>query len=143
MIVYIDADGCPVVDIVVKNCVKYGVSCYIICNTSHFFDKVGAKTITVSKGENSADFEIVKRVQKGDLVITQDYGLAAICLSKSAFVLREDGMEYTNFNIDSLLFQRYNSQKLRKSGIKVKGKAKRALSEDSAFENSLLKILEK
>ncbi len=141
MNVYIDGDGCPVVDIVIENCKNYQVPCLIVCNTAHVFNKEYATTITVSKGENSADFEIVKRIVKGDLVITQDYGLAAICLSKQVRVLREDGLEYTNFNIDSLLFQRYSAQKLRKSGKRVKGKSKRTVEEDVNFEKSLQKIL--
>jgi len=77
MTVFIDADGCPVVDITIRLSKQVGVECVIICDTSHVFEKEGAKTITVSKGNDSADFVLVNMIQKDDIVITQDYGLAA------------------------------------------------------------------
>ena len=62
---------------------------------SHVFEKPGAQTLTYSKGPDSVDFALVNRADPGDLVITQDYGLAAMCLSKRAVVFNQDGMEYT------------------------------------------------
>lgn len=143
MKVYIDGDGCSVVDIVIRNCVKYKLECFIVCNTSHIFEKENATTITVSKGADSADFEIIKRVSKEDLIVTQDYGLAALGLSKGCFVIRLDGVEYTNYNIDSMLYQRYSAQKIRKSGGRLKGSSKRTAEDDIVFEKSLVKLIER
>ena len=84
MTTLIDADGCPVVDITVKIAAEHEIDCVILCDTSHVFEKVGAKTITVSKGSDSVDFALVNMVQAGDIVVTQDYGLAAVCRARCA-----------------------------------------------------------
>lgn len=100
MKILIDADGCPVVDVTVRMAEESSMDCFIFCDTSHIFEKSGATTMTFSKGADSVDFALVNRVLPGDIVITQDYGLAAMCLSKNAIVINQDGMEYTAHNID-------------------------------------------
>jgi len=85
----IDADGCPVVDNAVRLAKRYGVEVLILCDTAHVFEKDGAQTITVSKGADSVDYALVNRVSPGDLVVTQDYGLAAMCLAKRAIPLNQ------------------------------------------------------
>jgi hypothetical protein len=60
------------------------VECVIICDTAHVFEKTGAKTIIVSQGSDSVDFKLVNMIQKGDIVVTQDYGLAAMCMARGA-----------------------------------------------------------
>jgi len=142
MKILIDADGCPVVDLTVRTAKKYGIECFIFCDTSHVFEKDGAVTLTVSKGADSVDFALVNRVSPGDAVVTQDYALAAMCLSRNALVLSQDGMEYTNGNIDSLLLARYTAQKIRNSGGRLKGPAKRTAAQDRKFEAELIRLLE-
>ena len=82
MKILIDADGCPVVDICIKSSKRHGIECLILCDTSHIFEREGAKTVTVSKGADSVDFRIVNLLERGDIVVTQDYGLAAMCLAR-------------------------------------------------------------
>ncbi|MPM21522.1 hypothetical protein SDC9_67966 [bioreactor metagenome] len=142
MKILIDADGCPVVDIAVRTAKKYGTQCLILCDTSHVFDKNGAETQIFSKGADSVDFALVNRVSAGDIVVTQDYGLAAMCLSRNAVVLSQDGMQYTAANIDSLLLARYTAQKIRNSGGRLKGPAKRTPAQDRNFEAELIRLLE-
>jgi uncharacterized protein len=141
MQILIDADGCPVVDLTIQIAKKHNVTCKIICDTSHVFEKDGAETITVTKGTDSVDFALVNMVQNGDIVITQDYGLAAMCLAKCAIVLNQDGMIYDSNNIDSLLLQRHTAKKIRMSGGKLKGNSKRKLEQNLAFENKLNSII--
>ena len=141
MTVFIDADGCPVVDITIRLSKQAGVECVIVCDTSHVFEKAGARTITVSKGNDSADFALVNRIQKGDIVITQDYGLAAMCLSRGAVPVNQDGLVYTDGNIDALLLQRYTAKKIRISGRRLRGPSKRKPEQDKAFEETLNKLL--
>lgn len=146
MTVLIDADGCPVVNItlkVVEHCVTNNlpVTCLIICDTSHVFQRDGATTVTVSKGADSADFALVNKVQKDDIVITQDYGLAAMCLAKGAVPLSQDGMIYCDDNIDALLLARHTSKKIRMSGGRHKGNSKRTKKQDIEFEEALRKLL--
>ena len=95
MKILIDADGCPVVDETVCLARKKGIACLILCDTSHVFEKKGARTIMVSKGTDSVDFALVNLIEKGDIVITQDFGLAAMCLARDAVVLNQNGMQYT------------------------------------------------
>ena len=83
------------------------------------------------------DFALVNRLSAGDVVVTQDYGLAAMCLAKGAAVLRQDGLEYTAENIDALLSARAAAQKIRRAGGRLKGPAKRTREEDRAFEQAL------
>ena len=141
MTVFIDADGCPVVDITVRLTSQAGVECVIICDTAHVFEKAGARTITVCKGNDSADFVLVNMINKGDIVITQDYGLAAMCLAKCAVPVSQDGMLYTNDNIDALLLQRHTAKKIRISGGRLKGPPKRKSEQDKAFELALNELL--
>ncbi|MEG1578983.1 MAG: DUF188 domain-containing protein, partial [Oscillospiraceae bacterium] len=103
MRILIDADGCPVVDIAISVAREHQIECLLLCDTSHVFEKPGVQTLTFSKGADSVDFALVNLLHPGDLVITQDYGLAAMCLARKARVLHQDGMEYTNDNIDALL----------------------------------------
>ena len=137
----IDADGCPVVDICIRLAKKYAVECFILCDTSHVFEREGATTITVSKGADSVDFALVNRVDPGDVVVTQDYGLAAMCLAKGAIALSQDGMVYNSDNIDALLLARYTAKKIRNAGGRLRGPAKRTPAQNTAFEERLRGIL--
>jgi len=141
MTVLIDADGCPVVDITVKLTNQTGLNCVIICDTSHAFEKEGAKTVIVPKGNDSVDFTLVNMIQKGDIVITQDYGLAAMCLARGAVPVNQNGMIYNENNIDGLLMQRYTAKKIRMSGGRLKGPSKRLPEQNTAFEKTLIKLI--
>ncbi len=141
MKIFIDADGCPVVDIAVRIAGKAGISCTIICDTSHSILRDGAETIIVDKGADSADYRLVNLVSAGDIAITQDYGLAAMCLSKNAIVINQDGKQYTPDNISGLLEFRAVSAKIRRSGGRTKGLPKRTQQQDKDFEQSLIRII--
>lgn len=141
MTLYIDADGCPVVDAALRIVKKHGVAAVLLCDTAHEISRPGARTITVSKGADSVDFALVNLLKAGDLAITQDYGLAAMCLAKNAFALSQNGLEYTAQNIGALLSQRHVSQKIRRAGGRVKGPRKRTIEQDAAFETALDSLL--
>lgn len=143
MKIYIDADGCPVVKNTLKIAEKFNIPCVIICDTAHRIEHENAETIVVDKGVDSADFRLVNLIQKGDIAITQDYGLAAMCLSKRAIVLNQDGKEYTNDNISGLLEFRAVSKKIRHNGGRLKDMPKRTGEQDRAFENALRGMLVK
>lgn len=141
MRILIDADGCPVVDLTVRLAKKYGIECTILCDTSHEFNRDGAKTVVVEKGADSVDFKIVNLVGEGDIVVTQDYGLAAMCLARKAIPLSQNGLVYTDKNIDQLLFTRYVSKKIRNAGGRMKGPSKRTPEQDKAFEAALERLI--
>lgn len=141
MKILIDADGCPVVDLTVRLAEKYGIECTILCDTSHEFNREGAKTVVVEKGADSVDFRIVNLVGEGDIVVTQDYGLAAMCLARKAIPVSQNGLVYTDKNIDQLLFTRYVSKKIRNAGGRMKGPSKRTPEQDKAFEAALERLI--
>lgn len=138
----IDADGCPVVSLALKTAEKYGVHCVLVCDTAHTFSNISAEIITVSQGADSADFRIVNLLDAGDIVITQDYGLAAMCLAKNATALNQNGLIYSEKNMDDLLLSRHIHKKVRRAGGRMKGPKKRTKQQDEAFEKTLTALFE-
>ena len=141
MTILIDADGCPVVDLTVQLARQHSVPVIILCDTSHQIERAGAQTLMFDKGADSVDFALVNRLKPGDLVITQDYGLASMCLARRARVLNQNGLEYTAQNIDALLLRRHENKKLLRSGKHPKGSAKRTKEQDETFERALRGML--
>lgn len=141
MKIYIDADGCPVVRNTLKIARKFDVSCVIVCDTAHRIELDGAETIVVSQGADSVDFRLVNLISSGDIVVTQDYGLAAMCLVKKAIVLHQDGKQYSEENINGLLEFRAIGKKIRRSGGRTKGMPKRTSQQDADFEKALTELL--
>ena len=84
MNILIDADGCPVVDLTLQIAKRFGIPVIILCDTAHQIEREGAQTLVFDKGADSVDFALVNRVKSGDVVVTQDYGLASMCLAKCA-----------------------------------------------------------
>ena len=117
MTILIDADGCPVVDLTLQIAKQFGVPVIILCDTSHQIEREGVQTLVFDKGADSVDFALVNRVKPGDVVVTQDYGLASMCLVKCARVLNQNGLEYTADNIDALMLRRYENKKLLRAGM--------------------------
>ena len=142
MKILIDGDGCPVIDIVISVGKKFNMDIIIMCDTSHIFNKEGAKTMVFSKGADSVDFALINTVQKEDILITQDYGLAAMAINKAKYVINQNGLIYNNENIDRLLYSRHISKKIRNSGGRVKGSKKRTKEDDINFERVLTQICE-
>ncbi len=141
MRILIDADGCPVVDISVSAAKSHGLECHIFCDTAHIFDKAGAETHILPQGADSADFALVNFARRGDIVVTQDYGLASMVLSRGAVCINQDGDEYTDDNIDALLLARHTARKIRIGGGRLKGPPKRTQEKNIRFEKSLLDII--
>ena len=143
MRILIDGDGCPVVDLTIKISRKFNIEVIIMCDTSHIFNKDGAKTMVFSKGADSVDFALINLLKKDDIVITQDYGLAAMAINKASYVINQNGLIYSNENIDRLLYSRHISKKIRKSGGRTKGPKKRTKEDDLNFERILTEICDK
>ena len=143
MRLFIDADACPVTDLAVRLARQAGVECILICDTAHMLEREGAQTVTVDKGADSADFALVNRIAAGDIAVTQDYGLAAMCLAKKAVPISQNGFVYDDGNIGALLEARHTAKKLRNAGAHLKGPHKRTKAQDEAFETLLRKLLKK
>lgn len=143
MKILIDGDGCPVIDLTIKIAKQFNIDVVIMCDTSHIFNKEGAKTMVFSKGADSVDFALINIVQKEDIVITQDYGLAAMAINKASYVINQNGLIYTNDNIDTLLYNRHISKKIRRNGGRIKGPKKRSNEDNINFEKTLVEICSK
>ena len=142
MKILIDGDGCPVVDLTIEVAKQYGIEVVIFCDTAHMIDRPGVQTIIIQKGMDAVDFMIANQVQKEDIVVTQDYGLAAMILSKKAAALNQNGFIYTEGNIDQLLFRRHVVKVARKSGTRLKGPKKRTPEDNIKFKESLIRLCE-
>lgn len=133
MRIYVDADACPVTDMAVDWAIRKGLEITLICDSAHEMRRAGARTVTVHRGDDSADYVIVNLLLPGDLVITQDYGLAAMCLARGARAINQDGRAYTEDNIDGLLAMRHLARAARRAGERTKGPKKRSREQDAAF----------
>ncbi len=142
MKILIDADACPVVNIAVELCRRYTLPCILLCDTCHTLYRDGAETLVFDKGADSVDFAVANRACAGDLVITQDYGLASMCLSRNARILHQDGWEYTSSNISGLMEQRHAAKKFRAAGGRTKGPSKRTKQQNENFEKALNALLQ-
>ena len=138
MKILIDGDACPSIDKIKEVAIKYSLELILVIDTSHNIKYEDIKTILVDTKSQSVDVKISNLVEYNDIVITNDYGLAVICLGKKANVVDFKGMIYTDKNIENLLQNRYLNYKLRKTGIHIKGPKKRT----SNMEKSLIKSLE-
>ncbi|MBU5336722.1 YaiI/YqxD family protein [Intestinibacter bartlettii] len=141
MRILIDADGCPVVKDSIEIAEKFNIESIIFCDTAHNFNQKNVEVVIVSKGVDAVDFAILNNIQKGDIVITQDYGLASLVLSKKSYAINQSGMVYTDENIDELLYSRYISKKMRNSGVRLKGPKKRDKSQNIIFKENLEKLI--
>jgi len=122
--IYVDADASPVQKEVIEIASETNLPVVLVKSFSHFShaeDDPHVETIYVDKGADVADFEILKRVRKNDIVITQDYGLASLCMAKDCIVLHHKGFQYTNDNIDRLLSSRHENAMARRGGFRTKG----------------------
>lgn len=138
--ILIDGDGCPVIEETIEIARAYEVEVVIVCDTSHFFSYDDVKVIVVDKGKDVADFTLLRNTENNDIIITQDYGLAALALAKGGIVLSQMGFTYTKDNIDTLLAQRHQSSIKRKHGHYAHAK-KRTQKEDEAFCELLEDVL--
>lgn len=143
MKIIIDADACPVTRIAAETARARGVPCMIVCDTAHFIEIDGCVSVTVDKGADSADYKVVSLAEKGDIAVTQDYGLAAMCLAKECRALNQNGLIYTDKNIENLLYTRYVGKEIRMAGGRTKGPKKRTKDQDEAFLKALTFLMDK
>ncbi len=141
MKILVDADGCPVRKIVVRIAKAENIPLFIVSNIHHEIDEDYGKIITVDASFDEADHVIVSHTEKGDLVVTQDYGLASLVISKGAFAIHQDGWFYTEDNIEGLLMKRYLGQKMRRANKRFSSIPKRNKSNDEAFEKALKRFV--
>ena len=143
MQIFVDADACPVVDIVEKTARKYQIPVTLLCDTNHILTSGYSEVVVVGAGADAVDYKLISICHKGDIVVSQDYGVAAMALGKGAYAIHQSGKWYTDDNIDQMLMERHLSKKARRSSRKchVKGPKKRTEEDDERFAQSFEKML--
>jgi len=141
MKILVDADACPVKDIIVSLAKRHNIPVTMVIDTSHRLSDGYSTVITVDTQADSVDYALMGMLSSVDVVVTQDYGLAAMALGKGAKVINQNGLVYTNDNIDRLLMERHIGQKVRKSGGRTKGPAKRTKEDNLRFEVAFEKMI--
>ena len=145
MQIFVDADACPVVHTVEKVAKKYGVTVTLLCDTNHVLSSEYSEVIVVGAGADAVDYKLISICHKGDIVVSQDYGVAAMALGKGAYAIHQSGKWYTDDNIDQMLMERHLNKKARRSSAKnhIKGHRKRTEEDDTRFEESFEKMIRK
>ncbi|MDD2619896.1 MAG: YaiI/YqxD family protein [Syntrophomonadaceae bacterium] len=141
MKILVDADACPVKDIIEEVAEKYQLEVIMLCNPNHVLQSSYSQIMVVDGSSQAVDIAIVNRTAKGDLVVTQDYGLASLVLGKNALAIHPSGKVYNQQNIDGLLTQRFLNQKARQAGIRTINPKKRKNSDDEYFRLSFTQLL--
>lgn len=139
--ILVDADACPkfVLDICMMVGHKHAVPVWTVASFNHSVES--DHHIVVGNATQEADIEVFNLTEAGDVVVTQDWGLAAIVLGKGAKCLNPSGREFRSDRMEFLLEEREVKAKLRRSGKRTKGPKKRTLEDDQRFKISLERIL--
>ena len=143
MQIYIDAGACPVVGIVEKIAERYRIPVTLLCDTNHVLHSNYSEVIIVGAGADAVDYKLIGICHRGDIVVSQDYGVAAMALGKGAYAIHQSGRWYTNENIDQMLMERHLNKKARRSTHKshMKGPRKRTPEDDELFAQSFEKMV--
>lgn len=143
MKIFVDADACPVIDIVEDIATKYNIPVTLLCDTNHVLTSDYSEVVVVGAGADAVDYKLISICHRGDIVVTQDYGVAAMALGKGAFAIHQSGKWYTNENIDQMLMERHLNKKARRASSRnhIKGPRKRADEDDQRFAESFEKLL--
>ena len=142
MEIFVDADGCPVVNLAIEIARDYEINIIVVKNYAVHIDDDYAEIVTVDISSDSADYYIVNRINIGDIIISQDHGLAAMCLSKGAICVNQNGFVIDNENIDGMLNRRHINSKLRREQRIYSKFKKRNPQANESFENTLRRIIE-
>lgn len=143
MRIYVDADACPVIPIVEQVAEKNNIAVTLLCDTNHVLDSDYSEVKIIGAGADAVDFALINLCRKNDIVVTQDYGVAAMALGKGAYAIHQSGKWYTDENIDQMLMERHLGKKARRASGKnhLKGPKKRTGEDDVRFQRSFEKLV--
>ncbi|MDE7205417.1 MAG: YaiI/YqxD family protein [Lachnospiraceae bacterium] len=143
MMVYVDADACPVVSIIERIAKQNGIPVMLLCDTNHILHSDYSEIKIIGAGADAVDFALVNMCTKYDIVVTQDYGVAAMALGKGAYAIHQSGKWYTDDNIDQMLMERHLNKKARRASGKkhIKGSKKRTQEDNINFGQSFERLI--
>jgi len=141
MKILVDADACPVKEIIEKVAIELKIPVLMFIDTSHILYSDYSEIVMVSKAPDAVDFALINRTSRGDIVVSQDYGVAAMALGRGAYPIHQSGKIYTDKNIDQLLFERDIAKKLHRGGERIGGhNKKRTAADDAQFTAAFYKL---
>lgn len=145
MKIYVDADACPVIKEVETIARKYKIETILLSDTNHVLSSAYSEVKVIGSGADAVDFAIINLCKRGDLVVTQDYGVAAMALGKGAYAIHQSGRWYTEENIDRLLLERHIAKQVRRASKKqhLKGVGKRTGEDNERFRESFEKLVKR
>ena len=122
---------------------KYNIKTTLLCDTNHVLYSDYSEVIVVGAGADAVDYKLISLCHRGDIVVSQDYGVAAMALGKGAYAIHQSGRWYTDENIDRMLMERYLNKKARRSSHKnhIRGPKKRTEKDDERFAQSFEKMI--
>lgn len=143
MQIFIDADACPVIRIAEQVAKQHNIPVTLLCDTNHVLTSDYSEVKIIGAGADAVDFALINMCKKLDIVVTQDYGVAAMALGKGAYAIHQSGKWYTNDNIDQMLMERHLNKKARRASGKnhLKGPKKRTPEDDDRFRESFEKLI--
>ena len=126
---------------------QYNIPVTLLTDTNHVLSSDYSEVKVIGAGADAVDFALISMLDKdaNDIVVTQDYGVAAMALGKNAFAIHQSGKWYTNENIDQMLMERHLAKKARRGKSKnyLKGPKKRTEADDMLFKKSFEKMVRK
>jgi hypothetical protein len=141
MRILVDGDGCPVISIITEVAAEMNLELIVYTDLNHQHQLDYGTLKVVDQGFQSVDMILCNQIKPGDIVITSDYGLAALALSRKALVLGFSGRKFTEQNIERLLAKRHRQFKERRRSGRHTSHKKRSKEDDRRFKNKLLEIL--
>lgn len=141
--IIIDGDSCPVLKVIEDISKLYHIDAVLFCSYCHVpNERFDMEYYIVDSAPQAVDLAIINYIREEDIIVTQDYGLASIVLSRGAKAISPTGKIYLNENMDILLYKRYLSSEIRRTGGRTKGPRKRTKSDNIKFEKNLLKLIQ-
>lgn len=141
MRILVDADACPVKEIIELVAERMQIPVVMFIDTSHILSSQYSEIVSVSKAPDAVDFALINRSERGDIVVTQDYGVAAMALGKGAYAIHPGGKLYTDSNIEVMLMERDLAKRCRRAGERIKGHSrKRTQEDDHRFQEAFIKL---
>ncbi|MCL2372133.1 MAG: YaiI/YqxD family protein [Defluviitaleaceae bacterium] len=141
MQILVDADACPVKHIIVRLAKQHKIPVTMLMDTAHVLNDGYSSVVTVDQQADSVDFALISLLTRSDIVVTQDYGLAAMVIGKGAKAMNQNGLVFTNDNMDKLLMERHIGKEIRRRGGRTKGAPKRTKADDTRFEAVFAEML--
>ena len=143
MKIYVDADACPVTRIAERVAKEHSIPVVLLCDTNHVLSSDYSEIRVIGAGADAVDIALINLCRRGDIVVTQDYGVAALALGKGAKAIHQSGRWYTDENIDGLLMERHMAKVARRSAKHhLKGPAKRTEEDNRRFEESFRRLID-